>query len=136
MPIYSLAEVHDRRMSARTFKICLALLALLIVVSSATFPGAIIGFLFGITVAFFIAPLTFLLEAAARDAGVSLAFHDIVYGLAALYGLAVLLVAGETYRARGDAAAMRLAAAKTLLLVTLPLIAWLSSQALVRAWPR
>lgn len=122
-------------MSVRVFKICVALLALLIVLSSLTFPGALIGFLFGIAVAFFVAPLTFLLEAAAGNAGASLAFDHILYGLAALSGVAVLLVARETYRARGNAAYVRLSAAKTLLLVALPLIGWLSSQALVRAWP-
>jgi hypothetical protein len=41
--------------SQRAFIILLILLAVLVALSAASFPGAMIGFLFGITVAFFIA---------------------------------------------------------------------------------
>lgn len=124
-------------MNARSFKIALAVLAGLVLLSGTSFPGAMIGFLFGIAVAFFIAPLTFLLEAVARAVGLSLTAHQIAYGLAALYGSVVLLAIRETYRAgaRGDAAVVRLMALRALVLVVLPLMAWLSSRALLRAWP-
>ena len=124
-------------MSARAFKIALALLAVLVLLSSTTFLGTMLGFFFGIAVAFFIAPLTFLLEAIARAAGTPIAFHRIVYGLAALYGLAVLFAACQAYRAsaQSDAAAFRLTAMRAILLAALPLVAWLSSRALIRAWP-
>ena len=42
-------------MSQRAFVILLILLAVLVALSAASFPGAMIGFLFGITAAFFIA---------------------------------------------------------------------------------
>ena len=47
-------------MSVRIFKIVLVLLVVLVLLSATAFPGAMIGFLFGIAVAFFVAPLTFL----------------------------------------------------------------------------
>ena len=51
-------------MSQRAFIILLILLAVVVALSAASFPGAMIGFLFGITVAFFIA----IPEAAIGDA--------------------------------------------------------------------
>ena len=94
-----------------------------------------IGFLFGIAVAFLVAPLTFSMEAISRAVGTPLTFEQIVYGLVALYGLAVLSVAGGTFRAstQGDAATLRLSALTTFVLAALALIAWLSSRALMRA---
>ena len=124
-------------MNARTFKIALAFRAGLVLLSGTSLPGATIAFLFGIAVAFVIAPLTFLLQMVARAVGISLTSDQILYGMAACYGLAVLLAARETYFAwaRSHAAVVRLSALKMLLLVALPLIAWLSSRALIRAWP-
>ncbi|WP_132255645.1 hypothetical protein [Methylobacterium segetis] len=103
--------MFDRRLSAH-FKIVLALLVVLVLLSAPPFPGAMIGFLFGIAIAFSIAPLTILLE-----------------------GPPCSPRARHIARARSVAAAVRLSAARALLLIALPLIAWLSSRALIRAWP-
>ncbi|HEY8566212.1 MAG TPA: hypothetical protein VIL65_11975 [Beijerinckiaceae bacterium] len=130
-------SAHDRRMSVRAFKIALALIAALVLLSATAFPGAMIGFMCAIAIAFFLAPLTFAIAAIGDAVGRPIALTSIVVALIALYGMAVLFAAQRAWSLQrsGDLAAARLVTAKVALFAALPLVAWLSSQALKQAWP-
>lgn len=123
-------------MSPTAFRVALALVVLLVVLSSMNVPGALIGLLCGVAVAFFIAPLTFLVQGMAHAIGVPVAFEHVVIMLVALYGMAVLAAAHQIRRplTAGDGRTARLLTLRAVVLAALPLVVWLSSQALVRAW--
>ena len=124
-------------MSKRRFYIVLALCLLGLLLASVKIPGAMIGFYFGIAIAFFVAPATFGLEALASEFGIDFDKAVIIKGLMALYGIYVLVTFWMAWRsyAREDMDAARKHAARGVILVSLAVGAWLSSQALIRAWP-
>lgn len=123
-------------MSTRAFIICSVALVLAVLLSATPFPGAAVGFLFGVTVAFFVAGPTMVAASFLQSLGVPVTYQHIVIGLLSLYGVTVLAVVGLACNAwrrePPDAArALTLGAAA---LAALPLIVWLSSRALVAAW--
>lgn len=124
-------------MGRRGFKFTIAAITALVLLSTLPFPGALIGFICGIAVAFFLAPTTFLLQGALNWAGLPSSPTAILCALAALYGLGVLVALNRArlHKAAGHADGARTEAARGLFLAALPLVAWLSSQALTRAWP-
>jgi len=124
-------------MSPRSFKLGVVLIAAVVALSPTPFPGALMGFMCAVTVAFFVAPLTFGLQGLAEALGFAASPAQIIVALAALYGLGVLVAARRAWRlsAIGNPPAARLEGLRAIFLTSLPLIAWLSSQALVRAWP-
>ena len=124
-------------MSRTAFRVAIFLVVALVLLSSMNFPGALIGFFCGVAVAFFISPLTFLLQGIARAAGFEIAFEQVVVVLPTLYGVAVLAAVYQIRQpyAAGDERTTRSLTFRALVLAVLPLVAWLSSQALMRAWP-
>ena len=124
-------------MSARAFHISLGLLAALVLLSCTSFAGAMIGVLCGFTVAFFLAPAVFAVSAALSGLGIEASGQTVIALCAALYGAAVLcgfVVAGRRWH-RGEPGAARTACAKACLFASLPLVAYLSMNAMARSWP-
>jgi len=123
-------------MGPKTFRVALVLLALLVLISATPFPGALIGFACGVAVAFFVAGPSELAAALLRQAGLAATAAHVVWLLVGLYGLAIIAkirAAVRAWRVDGPDAG-RAAAIGAAFLAVLPLIAWLSSQALVKAW--
>ena len=115
---------------------CVAALAVLTLLCAAPFPGALVGFMFWIAVAFFVAPAVFVVAPLLNKMGLAVTERELIYALVALYGLAtfaVFLKAWRTWR-QGDLAETRLFGFQGILFATLPVMALLSSQALVKAW--
>jgi hypothetical protein len=124
-------------MGKRAFIICLVVLAVVVLLCATPFPGALVGFLFGITVAFFVAPVVFIVVPVLRNIGLAITDKQFIYVLVALYGLATLAIflkAWLTWR-RGDVSETRLFVFQGIVFAALPLMAFLSSQALVKSWP-
>jgi hypothetical protein len=123
--------------SQRAFIILLILLAVLVALSAASFPGAMIGFLFGITVAFFIAIPGAAIGDALHRAGIPVTGEQLVWALGGLYAVFVLAAAVQALLRlrRGDMDGARSAGLRMALLLALPLIAWLSVNAMQRKWP-
>ncbi len=124
-------------MSQRAFLIALALLAGFILLCTSEAVGAMIGFLTGITIAFFAAPLVYAAQAGLHSAGIAASATDAATILLCGAGLLLLGTAIGALWAwrRGALALARLLAFKALALVSLPLAGWLSLGALARAWP-
>ena len=124
-------------MGQRAFIILLILLAVLVGLSATHFLGAMIGFFFGIAVAFFIAGPAMLIGQALEKAGMPVSGTTALWTLGGLYGLLILLAAFQTWRRvqRGDMDEARASGLRMALLVALPLIAWLSVNAMKDAWP-
>ena len=80
-------------MSQPEFVILLILLAVVVALSAASFPGAMIGFLFGITVAFFIAIPEAAIGDALHRAGIPVTGEQLVWALGCLYALFALAAA-------------------------------------------
>ena len=80
-------------MSQPAFIILLMLLAVVVALSATAFPGAMIGFLFGITAAFFIAIPEAAIGDALHRAGIPVTGEQLVWALASLYALFVLAAA-------------------------------------------
>jgi len=117
-------------MSTRAFVIIC--IAWAIAIWLATTPlGAMLGFMEGITVAFFVAPIVLILKVPESW------LWPLVWGLAAAYGTAVLVPAirGAIAWSRGDAAAARGAFAGAISLAAIALILKLSMDSLDAAWP-
>jgi len=76
--------------SQRAFIILLILLAVVVALSAASFPGAMIGFLFGITVAFFIAIPGAAIGDALHRAGVPVTGEQLAWAAGGLYAVFVL----------------------------------------------
>ena len=123
-------------MGERTFKFSLLALLALILLSTTAFPGAMIGFFVGVAVAFFVAGPSFLLAATLQKAGIPASDKTLPVVLAGLYAMLVVIAAVALWRAWGVKSSdeVRLGIFRLALLTALPLIAWLSSQSLVRAW--
>lgn len=123
-------------MSRTAFQIGLSLVVLLVLLSTTSVPGALIGVLCGVAAAFFVAPLTFLLQGVAKAVGLTVALEHVAVALVTLYGAAVLVAVHQIWRpfTAGDSRTARLLTLRAVFLAALPLVVWLSSQALVRAW--
>lgn len=117
--------------------VCFVALAVAVLLSATPFPGAVIGFLFGVTVAFFVAGPTMIAASFLQSLGVPVTYQHIVIGLMSLYGVTVLVVTGLACNAwrRETPEMARVLTMRAAVLAALPLIAWLSSRALVAAWP-
>lgn len=116
-------------MSTRKFIIIAALWAVALLLS-ATPLGAIVGFFEGIAVAFFVAPLIFLLHVPQSW------LTSAVWALGAAYAVWVLVLAVRGLRAwlRGDANGARGWWAGAISLVAIAGVLQLSADALVAAW--
>lgn len=124
-------------MSQRAFIILLILLTVVVALSATSFPGGMIGFLIGITVAFFIAMPGTAIGDALHRAGIPVTGEQLIWALGGLYAVFVLAAAvqaGLRLR-RGDMDGARSAALRMAFLLALPLIAWLSLNAMQRSWP-
>jgi hypothetical protein len=123
--------------SQRAFVILFILLVVLVALSATSFAGAMIGFLFGITVAFFIAMPGAAIGYALNRAGVPVTGEQLVWAAGSLYAVFVLAAAVQAWLRlrRGDMDGSRSAALRMALLLALPLIAWLSLNAMRRSWP-
>ena len=124
-------------MSQRAFIILLILLAVAVALSAASFPGAMIGFLFGITVAFFIAIPGAAIGDALHRAAIPVTAEQLVWAFGGLYAVFVLAAPVQAWLRlrRGDMDGGRSAGLRMALLLALPLIAWLSVNAMQRNWP-
>ncbi|RWD64647.1 MAG: hypothetical protein E5V89_23840 [Mesorhizobium sp.] len=124
-------------MGQRAFISLLILLAVLVALSATSFPGAMIGFLFGIAIAFFVAGPALLLGKVLEQAGMPVSGTAVLWALGGLYAVLVLAAAVQIWRRlqRQEADQARLAGLRLALLVALPLIAWLSVNAMQNAWP-
>lgn len=124
-------------MGQRAFITLLILLALFVALSATPFPGAMIGFFFGIAVAFFIAGPTMLIGQALEKAGMPVSGTAVLWALGGLYGLLVLAAAFQIWRLlqQQNPDAARSAGLRLALLIALPSIAWLSVNAMKNAWP-
>ncbi|MGX8008687.1 hypothetical protein ACVDG8_006480 [Mesorhizobium sp. ORM8.1] len=113
------------------------MLAVLVALSATPFPGAMIGFFFGIAVAFFVAGPAMLIGKQLEQAGMPVSGTAAVWALAGLYALFLLAAAFQIWRRlrqqnpdQARSAGLRLA-----LMIALPSIAWLSVNAMQDAWP-
>ncbi|AZO70676.1 MAG: hypothetical protein E5V92_06205 [Mesorhizobium sp.] len=124
-------------MGQRAFISLLILLAVLVALSATSFPGAMIGFLFGIAIAFFVAGPALLLGKVLEQAGMPVSGTAVLWALGGLYAVLVLAAAVQIWRRlqRQEADQARLAGLRLALLVALPWIAWLSVNAMQNAWP-
>jgi len=124
-------------MGPKAFIFCVAALAILVLLCAAPFPGALVGFMFGIAVAFFIAPTVFVIAPALQSLGVAITEKGLIYVLVALYGVATFAIFVKAWQAwrRGDPSATRLFEFHGIIFAALPVMGLLSSQALVKAWP-
>lgn len=123
-------------MSARVFKAAMIALVLAILLSAVPFPGAVIGLGLGFAIAFFVAGPSMLAVAAFQRAGWPVELRHIIAVALALYGLGVAVLIRRAWHAwRSDTPeTARLATLRATFMAVLPLMAWLSSEALVKAW--
>lgn len=124
-------------MSQRAFFTLLVLLAALVALSATPFPGAMIGFLFGIAIAFFVAGPVMLIGKVLENAGIPISGGAVLWMLAGFYALLILFAAFQTWRRlqRQETGQARSAGLRLALLVALPAMAWLSVNAMQEAWP-
>ncbi|MDX8459411.1 hypothetical protein [Mesorhizobium humile] len=124
-------------MSQRAFITLLILLAVLVALSATPFPGAMIGFLFGVAIAFFIAGPAMLVGKVLENNGIAISGETALWVLAGFYALLILFAAFQIWRRlqRQDPDQARSAGMRLALLVALPAMAWLSVNAMQEAWP-
>lgn len=123
-------------MSEQSFRFSLEAIAMAVILSVPTFPGAIVGGLFAFGIAFFIAlPVGLAAEMLQRH-GIAATLQDVLVGVLALYALMVAVIGLLAWRAwlDGNGHAGRLLAAKTALFAALPLIAYFSTNAISKTW--
>jgi len=98
--------------------------------------GAMMGFLLGVTVAFFVAPFLWML-AGALGTDLNTIMQPTMITLGVLYGAWALAVVAMLVAAlrSSDMNRARLHAATLAFIVAAPLTLWLSAEALVDAWP-
>ncbi|WP_027164947.1 hypothetical protein [Mesorhizobium sp. WSM3224] len=124
-------------MSQRAFITLLILLVVLVALSATPFLGAMIGFLFGITIAFFVAGPAMLIGKALEKNGIAISGQTGLWVLAGFYALLTLAAAFQIWRQlqRREPDQARSAGLRLAVLVALPMIAWLSVNAMQDAWP-
>ena len=124
-------------MSKRRFTFTLAAIGLTTLLSATPFPGALMGFMFGIAVAFFVAGPTFLAVAALQKAGVPASDKSIVAVLALIYAALTVVAFIQAWRAwtLGALDRARLCMARGIFMVALPLIGLISVKQMAEAWP-
>jgi predicted permease len=124
-------------MSQRAFITLLILLAVLVALSATPFPGAMIGFLFGIAIAFFVAGPAMLVDKVLENNGIAISGETALWVLAGFYALLILFAAFQIWRRlqRQEPDQARSAGMRLALLVALPAMAWLSVNAMQEAWP-
>lgn len=118
-------------MSQRAFLIRMAVIGALILLAASSV-GAIFGFFIAIAIAFFLAPLAWAINLAT-----GIPFETVATAVGVIYALAALAVgvtAALLWRA-GDFDRARRVASRFAILIALPLIGWLSMNAMMRAWP-
>lgn len=117
----------------------LSILAIVAALSLSASPGigAIIGLFFGFGIAFFVAGPSFMIAGTLRGAGLPLNDKDVAVILILLYVAMVLGLAYVAWQAwdRSDMDRARLYVVKATLFTALPVMGWLSIQALADAWP-
>lgn len=98
--------------------------------------GAMLGFFLAVTVAFFVAPALWMV-ATALGTDLNTILTPTLVTLGVLYGAWALAVVGMLVAAirRGDMHMARMHIATLATIAAMPLILWLSSEALVDAWP-
>ncbi|HVJ01362.1 MAG TPA: hypothetical protein VM662_04215 [Sphingomonas sp.] len=124
-------------MSERSFRWALIAISAMILLSIPTMPGAIIGVFFGFGLAFFVAGPGWIISGALQKHGYAASFEEVMIALAAIYGgivVAMGALAAMGWRS-GNKELGRLLAAKTALFAALPIMAWLSMNAMADAWP-
>lgn len=124
-------------MGQRAFITLLVLLAVLVALSATPFPGAMIGFLFGVAIAFFIAGPVMLIGKVLENNGMAISGQTALWMLGGFYALFVLFAVLQIWRRlqSGEADQARSVGLRLALLVALPSMAWLSLNAMQDAWP-
>ena len=124
-------------MSQRAFITLLVLLAVLVALSATSFPGALIGFLFGVAIAFFVAGPVMLIGKVLENNGIPISGEAALWMLGGLYALLILFAVFQIWRRlqRREPDQARSAGLRLALLVALPSMAWLSLSAMQEAWP-
>jgi cytochrome b561 len=122
-------------MTQRAFISMLILLAVAVALSATSFPGSLIGFLFAIGAVFFVAVPGTAVGNALHQAGIPATEQQLVWVLAGFYVLLILAAAIHTWLRRRDLDEARPAGLRLALLLALPLMGWLSTNAMVHAWP-
>ena len=124
-------------MSQRAFITLLVLLAVLVALSATSFPGALIGFLFGVAIAFFVAGPVMLIGKVLENNGIPISGEAALWMLGGLYALLILFAVFQIWRRlqRREPDQARSAGLRLALLVALPSMAWLSLSAMQNAWP-
>lgn len=124
-------------MSQRAFVTLLVLLAVLVALSATSFLGALIGVLFGVAIAFFVAGPVMLIGKVLENNGIAISGHTALWLLAGFYALLILVAAFQIWRRlqRREPDQARSAGMRLALLFALPAMAWLSLNAMQEAWP-
>ncbi|MBZ9767197.1 hypothetical protein LB526_10550 [Mesorhizobium sp. CA6] len=124
-------------MGQRAFITLLILMAVLVALSATSFLGAMIGFLFGIAIAFFVAGPVMLIGKVLEKNGIAISGQTALWVLAGFYALLILAAAFQIWRRlqRHEPDQARSAGMRLALLVALPAMAWLSVNAMQDAWP-
>ncbi|TIV24362.1 MAG: hypothetical protein E5V86_25310 [Mesorhizobium sp.] len=124
-------------MSQRAFITLLVLLAVLVALSATPFAGAMIGFLFGVAITFFVAGPVMLIGKVLDNNGIAISGRTALWVLGGFYALLILVAAFQIWRRlqRQEPDHARSAGLRLALLVALPAMAWLSLNAMQEAWP-
>ena len=130
-------RLGNQAVSQRAFIVLLVLLAVFVALSATPFPGAMIGFFFGIAVAFFIAGPAMLIGKQLEQAGMPVSGTAALWVLGGFYALLLLAAGFQIWRRlrQQDPDQARSAGMRLALLIALPSIAWLSVNAMQDAWP-
>ncbi|RRI05891.1 hypothetical protein EH240_04975 [Mesorhizobium tamadayense] len=124
-------------MSQRAFIVSFVLLAMLVALSATRFAGAMIGFLYAIAGIFFAGVPGAAIDYALNRAGIPVTGKQLLLIGAALYARCSPLPQRSRHGGGSGKATWtrRSAGARLALLMALPLSAWLSLDAMQRAWP-
>lgn len=123
-------------MSLRAFIIVLVPIVGVVALCATSFPGAMIGFLFAMGLLLLAIPVS-ALASTLTQAGIPATVEIVLWLLGGLYALFVLGALVQTSRLamRGDSSEARVAGVPLAILIALPLMVWLSTKAMVHAWP-
>jgi hypothetical protein len=119
-------------MTQRAFVISLILLGAAVALSAASFPGAMLGFLFAIGFVYFVGVPVSLIAKALNLGEFPLTFNQFVSILASIYALFVVVSVVQAWRLlrQRDLHKARSAGFGVAVLLALPLIVWLSLRAM------